>query len=162
RARGAGHLRRGRRADCSARRADGPAARVDGLSLQGRAGRGRRRAPPRPGETGAAGRGRREAWSQSARPGPGIISFAGGVPDSALFPTDAFRRVLNRFTREEGRELLQYYPSGGYPPLRQYLSGYLLRFGLEARPEDILIVNGTQQGFDLVARTLLDPGDFVA
>src|SRR3984893_13390818 len=105
---------------------------------------------------------RREAWSQGARPGPGIISFAGGIPDSALFPTDAFRRVLNRVIREEGRELLQYYPSIGYAPLRQYLSGYLLRFGLEARPEDILIVNGTQQGFDLVARTLLDPGDFVA
>src|SRR5262249_56791936 len=68
----------------------------------------------------------------------------------------------NRVIREEGRELLQYYPSSGYAPLRQYLSGYLLRFGLEARPEDILIVNGTQQGFDLVARTLLDPGDFVA
>src|SRR5437667_17459 len=105
---------------------------------------------------------RREACSQSARPGPGIISFAGGGPDRALFPTDAFRRVLNRVIREEGRELLQYYPSSGYPPLRQYLSGYLLRFGLEARPEYILIVNGTQQGFDLVARTLLDPGDFVA
>ncbi len=105
---------------------------------------------------------RREAWSQGARPGPGIISFSGGIPDSAFFPTDAFRRVLNRVIREEGRELLQYYPSSGYAPLRQYLSGYLLRFGLEARPEDILIVNGTQQGFDLVARTLLDPGDFVA
>src|SRR5205814_3384459 len=52
--------------------------------------------------------------------------------------------------------------SGGYPPLRQYLSTYLLRFGLEARPDDILIVNGSQQGFDLIARTLLDPGDAVA
>ncbi len=105
---------------------------------------------------------RREAWSQTARSGPGVITFAGGMPDSALFPTDAFRRVLNKVIREEGRELLQYYTSSGYPPLRQYLSGYLLRFGLEARSEDILIVNGTQQGFDLVARTLLDPGDFVA
>src|SRR4030095_783506 len=38
----------------------------------------------------------------------------------------------------------------------------LLRFGLEARAEEILIVNGSQQGFDLIARTLLDPGDFVA
>jgi len=37
-----------------------------------------------------------------------------------------------------------------------------LRFGLEARPEEILIVNGSQQGFDLIARTLIDPGDFVA
>ena len=70
--------------------------------------------------------------------------------------------MLNRVIREEGRELLQYYPAAGYPPLREYLAGYLLRFGVEARPEEILIVNGSQQGFDLVARTLLDPGDFVA
>ena len=84
------------------------------------------------------------------------------MPDSALFPTDAFRRVLNQVIREEGESLLQYYPVGGYPPLRRYLAGYLLRFGVEARPEEILIVNGSQQGFDLIARTLLDPGDFVA
>src|SRR2546427_785180 len=91
-----------------------------------------------------------------------IVSFAGGMPGRGLFPTDAFRRVLNQVIREEGASLLQYYPAGGYPPLRQYLSTYLLRFGLEARPEEILIVNGSQQGFDLIARTLIDPGDFVA
>ncbi len=105
---------------------------------------------------------RRLAYSQVPRPAPGVISFAGGMPDASLFPTDAFRRVLNRVIRDEGRELLQYYPARGYPPLREYLAGYLLRFGLEVRPEEILIVNGSQQGFDLVARTLLDSGDFVA
>jgi GntR family transcriptional regulator/MocR family aminotransferase len=105
---------------------------------------------------------RRLSYSQVPPAGPGVISFAGGMPDSTLFPTDAFRRVLNRVIREEGRELLQYYPARGYPPLREHLAGYLLRFGLEVRPEEILIVNGSQQGFDLVARTLLDLGDFVA
>src|SRR5215470_15773974 len=105
---------------------------------------------------------RRLAYSQVPRPAPGVISFAGGMPDASLFPTDAFRRVLNRVIRDEGRELLQYYPARGYPPLREHLAGYLLRFGLEVRPDEILIVNGSQQGFDLVARTLLDPGDFVA
>jgi len=105
---------------------------------------------------------RRAAYGQVVRPAPGVISFAGGMPDSTLFPTDAFRHVLNGVIREEGRELLQYYQPAGYPPLRQYLAGYLLRFGVEARPEEILIVNGSQQGFDLVARTLLDPGDYVA
>ena len=90
------------------------------------------------------------------------ISFAGGMPDSALFPTDAFRRVLNAVVREEGEALLQYSPVGGYAPLRRYLAGYLLRFGVEARAEEILIVNGSQQGFDLIARTLVDPGDLVA
>ena len=105
---------------------------------------------------------RRQDWSQAPRAASSIISFAGGMPDSGLFPTDAFRRVLNRVIRDEGRELLQYYPARGYPPLREFLAGYLLRFGLEARAEEILIVNGSQQGFDLIARTLLDPGDFVA
>src|SRR5215468_12472834 len=105
---------------------------------------------------------RRLAYSQVPRPAPGVISFAGGMPDASLFPTDAFRRVLNRVIRDEGRELLQYYPARGYPPLREHLAGYLLRFGLEVRPDEILIVNGSQQGFDLIARTLIDPGDFVA
>jgi GntR family transcriptional regulator/MocR family aminotransferase len=105
---------------------------------------------------------RRRGYSQVPQPGPGAISFAGGMPDSGLFPTEEFRRVLNRVIREEGRELLQYYPARGYPPLREFLAGYLLRFGLEVRPDEILIVNGSQQGFDLVARTLLDPGDLVA
>ncbi|OLC56879.1 MAG: hypothetical protein AUH77_05095 [Candidatus Rokubacteria bacterium 13_1_40CM_4_69_39] len=98
----------------------------------------------------------------AATSNPAVISFAGGMPDSGLFPTDAFRRVLNQVIRDEGASLLQYYPAGGYPPLRRYLSTYLLRFGLEARPEEILIVNGSQQGFDLIARTLIDQGDTVA
>ena len=90
------------------------------------------------------------------------VSFAGGMPDSGLFPTEAFRQVLNRVVREEGDVVLQYYPARGYPPLRQYLARYLLRYGVEATPDEILIVNGSQQGFDLVARTFLDPGDFAA
>ncbi len=57
------------------------------------------------------------------------------MPDASLFPTDAFRRVLNRVIRKEGRELLQYYPARGYPPLREYLAAYLaaLRGGGAAR-----------------------------
>src|SRR5438874_4490706 len=105
---------------------------------------------------------RTRALVSAAAATPGVITFAGGMPDSGLFPTEAFRRVLNDVIREDGASLLQYYPAGGYPPLRQYLSTYLLRFGLEARPDEILIVNGSQQGFDLIARTLLDPGDAVA
>ena len=105
---------------------------------------------------------RRVLSSQGVPSGRGLISFAGGMPDSGLFPTEAFRRVLNRVIRAEGTELLQYYPVGGYPPLRQFLARHLLRFGVEARPEEILIVNGSQQGLDLIARVLLDPGDFVA
>jgi 2-aminoadipate transaminase len=105
---------------------------------------------------------RRRATAGPTATGDDVISFAGGMPDSALFPTDAFRRALNEVIRREGEALLQYYPVAGYPPLRRYLSTYLLRFGLEASPDEILIVNGSQQGFDLIARTLVDPGDTVA
>ncbi|HEV8677088.1 MAG TPA: PLP-dependent aminotransferase family protein [Methylomirabilota bacterium] len=104
---------------------------------------------------------RRRATLAPSPPGSAAISFAGGVPDSALFPTEAFRQALNAAVREEGAALLQYSPVAGYPPLRRYLSTYLLRFGLEARPDEILVVNGSQQGFDLIARTFLDPGDVV-
>jgi GntR family transcriptional regulator/MocR family aminotransferase len=105
---------------------------------------------------------RRASMPPPSAAGRSVISFAGGMPDSGLFPTDAFRRVLNHVVRDEGEALLQYYAAGSYPPLRRFLADYLLRFGIEARPDEILIVNGSQQGFDLVARTLIDPGDGVA
>jgi 2-aminoadipate transaminase len=89
------------------------------------------------------------------------ISFAGGMPDSSLFPIAAFRQVMNEVLREEGQPLLQYNPASGYPPLRRYLADYLVRQGIVVTEADILIVNGSQQGLDLVARTLLDPGDRV-
>jgi len=110
----------------------------------------------------AADEERQRALGTSTGAAATTISFAGGMPDSALFPTEAFRRVLNGVVRDEGGALLQYSPVGGYAPLRRYLAGYLLRFGVEARAEEILIVNGSQQGFDLIARTLVDPGDLVA
>jgi len=112
--------------------------------------------------TAAADEDRRRALGSAAGAGASLVSFAGGMPDSTLFPTDAFRRVLNQVVREEGGALLQYSAVGGYAPLRRYLAGYLLRFGVEARTEEILIVNGSQQGFDVIARTLVDPGDLVA
>jgi 2-aminoadipate transaminase len=90
-----------------------------------------------------------------------LISFAGGMPDSSLFPIDAFRQVMNEVLRTEGQALLQYSPASGYPPLRRYLADYLVRKGIVVTEADILIVNGSQQGLDLVARTLLDPGDRV-
>jgi 2-aminoadipate transaminase len=95
------------------------------------------------------------------RPGGEVISFAGGMPDSSLFPIDAFRQIMNEVLRTEGQALLQYSPASGYPPLRRYLADYLVRKGIVVTEADILIVNGSQQGLDLVARTLLDPGDRV-
>src|SRR5262249_29336383 len=88
---------------------------------------------------------RRLAYSQGPGPGRGVISSAGGRPAPSLSRTEGFRRGRNGFIRDEGGELLQYSPARGSPPLREHLAGYLLRFGLEVRPDEILIVNGSQQ-----------------
>src|SRR5256885_4219106 len=69
----------------------------------------------------------------AATSNPAVISFAGGMPDSGLFPTDAFRRVLNQVIRDEGASLLQYYPAGGHPPPPRCPSALPIRVGPHAR-----------------------------
>lgn len=93
---------------------------------------------------------------------PGMISFAGGVPDMTLFPADEFRQALNRALREEGAALLNYGTMTGYKPFIEMLRHYLLERGVGAVPEEILIVNGSQQGIDIVTRTFVAPGDVIA
>jgi 2-aminoadipate transaminase len=104
---------------------------------------------------------RRAAFEVAATTAPTVVSFVGASPDPALFPTEEFRRALNRVVKREGDRLLEYHPVAGYPPLRRYLAAWLLRHGIEAREAELLVVNGSQQGLDLVARVLLDPGDAV-
>lgn len=90
-----------------------------------------------------------------------IISFAGGLPDPGLFPVaemaDAFHEVL----RHEGRRALQYAESEGYLPLREWIARDYEARGLPTQADNILITSGSQQGLDLVSRTLLDPGSGV-
>jgi DNA-binding transcriptional MocR family regulator len=105
---------------------------------------------------------RRRAVFDAAAPSPSdVISFVGASPDPTLFPLAAFRVALGRVLRREGGTLLQYHPVAGYPPLQRYLATWLLRHGIESREEELLVVNGSQQGLDLIARALLDPGDAV-
>jgi GntR family transcriptional regulator/MocR family aminotransferase len=90
---------------------------------------------------------------------PGTLSFAGGQPEPATFPLEPFRRALNRVMKRDGRTLLQYGTTGGYPPFVELLRRFLVEKGIVATPEEILIVNGSQQGLDLVARVFVGPGD---
>lgn len=94
---------------------------------------------------------------------PGLISFAGGVPDGALFPTaaiaEAHRRILGDATRAQGA--LQYSASEGYPPLREWLAGHMRARGVACGIDNILITNGSQQGLYLAGSLLLGVGDCV-
>jgi 2-aminoadipate transaminase len=90
---------------------------------------------------------------------PDAIDFASMVPDEELFPVEPFRVVLDEVLAQEGKKLLQYGPATGYPPLRSYIAERLARRGVETTPDNVLVVNGSQQALDLICRTLLDPGD---
>ncbi|HXV59480.1 MAG TPA: PLP-dependent aminotransferase family protein [Vicinamibacteria bacterium] len=92
---------------------------------------------------------------------PDTIDFASLVPDEELFPVEPFRSVLDHVLRTEGKKLLQYGPAAGYPPLRHYIAERLRKRGVAAQPDNVLIVNGSQQALDLICRSLLDPGDRV-
>ncbi|MBL8151013.1 MAG: PLP-dependent aminotransferase family protein [Blastocatellia bacterium] len=89
------------------------------------------------------------------------ILFSGLTPEEDLFPVETFRTVLNSVMRERGRELLQYGNPQGYLPLREYISSRLVRYSISAPAEQIAIVTGSQQGIDLIMRTLTDPHDRV-
>lgn len=92
---------------------------------------------------------------------PEIISFAGGVPDPSLFPLADFNAIYGDLTTDEvaGRKSLQYSISEGLPALRQWIADDLAASGVVMRGIDnILITCGAQQGLDMLARLLLEPG----
>lgn len=93
---------------------------------------------------------------------PSVISFAGGLPNRNLFPVAELKAAANRVFDTAGREALQYANSEGFGELREYISGrYREKQGLEIPVDNILITNGSQQGLDLLGKTLLNQGDEV-
>ncbi len=93
---------------------------------------------------------------------PEIISFAGGLPASGLIDVEGIAAAAREVMDGEGREALQYSTTDGYRPLREYIAErYRTRLNLPATPDEIQIVNGSQQCLDLMAKIFLDPGDHV-
>jgi len=81
---------------------------------------------------------------------PETISFAGGLPDPALFPLDALRQAACRALHVP--ESLQYSVSTGHPPLREKIAARYTAKGFRTDPEQILITSGSQQALDIVCR----------
>jgi len=90
-----------------------------------------------------------------------VISFAAGIPAPELYPLDDFRQVMTHVLNAAGTALLQPCPVEGYYPLRQTIAQRMARRGATVRAENILIVTGSQQGLDLIARAFLGTGDEV-
>ena len=85
---------------------------------------------------------------------PGMISFAGGLPSPESFPALDLGRVPAQW--------LQYGPSEGEPALRERVAAELAALGLACTPGQVLILSGSQQGIDLVAKLFIDPGTAIA
>ncbi len=90
-----------------------------------------------------------------------IINFGGGYPDPALFPIEQLEAVFSRSITEHGLESLQYTVSTGTPRLCEQIAGRMRRDGVTCTSDDILILQGGQQGLDLVAKMLVNPGDVI-
>ncbi|MCW5235437.1 aminotransferase-like domain-containing protein [Verminephrobacter eiseniae] len=93
---------------------------------------------------------------------PGIISLAGGFPDSALFDIEGIRAASQQALHEDPGAALQYGATEGYQPLREQLAAFMAgKAALDIRPENLIVTTGSQQALDLLGKTLIDPGDKV-
>ena len=93
--------------------------------------------------------------------GRDIISFAPGYPAPQTFPWAEFQEIANDLLTGSDGSVLQYGPTRGFRPLLEAIAEIMAGRGVPTTPERLLINTGSQQGLDLVARVLLDPGDVV-
>jgi len=90
---------------------------------------------------------------------PGIISFAGGFPDSAMFDVAGIQAAVKAALAHNPGAALQYGATEGHPPLREQLAAFMQSKGVQGVSADQLIVTtGSQQALDLLGKTLVDPG----
>ncbi|WP_372824717.1 PLP-dependent aminotransferase family protein [Polaromonas sp.] len=92
---------------------------------------------------------------------PGIISFAGGFPDSAMFDVEGIKEAANKALTDEPGAALQYGATEGYNPLREQLAAFMGSKGVDVAPEGLIVTTGSQQGLDLLGKTMIGPGDKV-
>ena len=89
---------------------------------------------------------------------PGIISLAGGFPDTRAFGEEAFRKIAGNVAADSARAL-QYGPTAGLEEIKDVIVDVMAAEGTPARQESVFTTTGAQQGLDLVARVFLNEGD---
>ncbi|MFC5473969.1 PLP-dependent aminotransferase family protein [Paraherbaspirillum soli] len=92
---------------------------------------------------------------------PEVISFAGGLPSPATFPVEQMRAAYDKVLSLQGKIALQYGPTDGYGPLREWVANSLSTSDAKILPEQVLMVSGSQQGLDLLGKVLIDEGSKV-
>lgn len=92
---------------------------------------------------------------------PNIVSFGGGYPDPTLFPMDDLHAIFDELLVAENALALQYTAANGLPELRMQVAERLTRDGISCGADDVLIIQGGQQGLDLCAKLVINAGDVV-
>lgn len=92
---------------------------------------------------------------------PGIISFAGGFPDPALFDVEGIRESTDAVLKNNPGPVLQYGATEGYQPLREGISQHMAGKGATVAPDGLIVTTGSQQALDLIGKTMISPGDKV-
>jgi 2-aminoadipate transaminase len=90
---------------------------------------------------------------------PEVISLAGGLPDTSTFPPESFAAQMTRIASESAAEALQYGPTEGFEAMKAAICDVMAAEGMAPDREDVIVTTGGQQALDLIAKSLLDPGD---
>src|SRR5262245_756651 len=101
----------------------------------------------------------RRAAGLARPPLPDAIELGTQQPSPDLIPHERIRECLDAVLSERGARSLGYSPGEGVAELRREIAKDLASRGVEARPEEVVVTSGSQQGLDLLARVLVDPGD---
>lgn len=101
----------------------------------------------------------RDLMSTVAR--PGMISFAGGMPNNDLFPVKEIDDIYNNLESEIKKNAFQYGPTSGYPPLLESLKEFLRKKGLPVDTNRLMITTGSLQAINIIAKLFIDPDDTV-
>jgi len=92
---------------------------------------------------------------------PGIISFAGGFPDPALFDVEGLKISADAVLSNNPGPVLQYGATEGWGPLREQVSHFMAGKGATVAPDGLIVTTGSQQALDLIGKTMISPGDKV-
>lgn len=92
---------------------------------------------------------------------PGVISFAGGLPNPNAFPVEEVQKITDKILEEDGARALQYGPTPGLREFREEIASMVRKDGIKASIENVFITVGSQQALDLAGRVFLNRGDVV-
>lgn len=92
---------------------------------------------------------------------PEVISFAGGLPAAEYFPVERFQDACRRVLEQNAHLALQYGPTEGYEPLREFIAERLTRYNICVDLNNVMITSGSQQALSLLGGLLVNPGDHI-